>query len=337
MAAQGLIRDGDCVDIKKTSGYKSLFLGGVSQQMLVSALLELPQNNPHFPKLLWAMTMRMITAQRSPKAVLDLIQMSGNNEPIYGNTPTPPKREYKFGEYLFKNREIRFFAERYQESPYRGKVYFLARTLTFDAPTSAGEYFVLEVAPNGGGIPVTGWSVFNYTRKEAFHFPKAIDVFLPFVKVREDTIFTRPNDRLIVTTGSSPIGVSFRVNKCLGYKEQFKKFTPTLKTECPSPRSELLNDLTVSFTEDTCYDFVDTIDRCESATKIPTKITGECATFIRNTFTEEGCVKLHRNDDDFLYNEVRLFLGERGTVWRSKSDALFLLDQNGKLVDVLEY
>ena len=257
--------------------------------------------------------------------------------PAYGPAQAPAGKQKQFDPSLFTNREIRFFAEKYDVSPYRGYVYFLNRTSSLRETNPSEEYFVISVSPNGGGISLTNWSVFNYTRKIAHRFGKMIDVFVPFERTRYSNLVTRANDRIIVLSGESPVGASFRVNKCMGYKEQFKEFTPSLKTNCPEPETELINDTSVSFTDVACYDLVERISECNSLTNIPTGITYECTNFIRDTLTEEGCARLHQNDPNFLTSEIRLFLDSKRPLWKDERDAIFLLDDRGRLVDVWEY
>lgn len=154
---------------------------------------------------------------------------------------------------------------------------------------------------------------------------------------REDPIFLRPGGTAIITTGSSPIGVSFRLNICIGYFEQFQDFSPSLRKECPLAINE---DYTVTpgGIDNFCLEHIDDIKMCEfPVSSIGYKVNEACRDFISETINYNGCVKNHKDDDTFYKDEWRIFLGQSSELWNEKYETILLIDDEGKMVDSISY
>ena len=147
----------------------------------------------------------------------------------------------------------------------------------------------------------------------------------------------RAGDKILVSSGDSPVGFSFRVNKCSGYRSQFKRFQPTVKTSCPDPFDEFIADGSIPFTDNECYDIARRLSSCTTLTRIPGTVSRECRTFFQDVISERGCVDLHRNDSDFFLPEWRLFLGSDKSLWKASDNTLYLVDEDGHLVATLVY
>jgi hypothetical protein len=90
---------------------------------------------------------------------------------------------------------------------------------------------------------------------------------------------------------------------------------------------------------DACMNAIDHLQQCTKGFP-PTGdkgVTQECSDFIEKYANYQGCVDLHRTDADFLGKQWRLFLRAQHDFWRSKREAIALLDQNDKTVAVLTY
>ncbi len=229
-------------------------------------------------------------------------------------------------------------AQLYDPSPHAGFIAFLDRTSGVKESRSDREYFVLVVSSAlAAPITITDWKVFDRHKKTSHKLPKGVKVPGTEGTQRQIPVKIEAGDKIIVSSGRSPIGFSFHVNKCSGYRSQFKNFVPTVKTNCPDPLEEFIADGTVPYTDNECYKTVDRMRRCTVITHIPAIVTNECRDFLENVVTERGCVSLHRNDPDFFTREWRLFLESRKDLWKNENNILYLLDDENRMVATLVY
>ena len=227
----------------------------------------------------------------------------------------------------------------YDSSPYAGSVVFLDRVSGIKESNSDAEHFILLVSNTlKESITITDWSVVDRESGESYVFPKGVKILgsaeLEYLSL---PIKVRSGDVVIVSSGRSPVGDSFRVNKCSGYRSQFKEFVPSIKTSCPDPVREFLDDRTVPFSDDVCYAAIVSLPACTVPTAIPSKVTKECRDFLKNVLTEQGCVARYKDEADFFTPEWRLFLNSRRELWRNRDNVLYLLDDDGLLVATLIY
>jgi hypothetical protein len=157
------------------------------------------------------------------------------------------------------------------------------------------------------------------------------------VNAAQDIVLS-PGERATVISGQSPIGASFRENKCIGYFSTFQKFSPTLPQNCPSPSDELASAYGTGYIRDAaCIDYVNKLSRCQVVLSPPVTISGACQSFVVKYLNYNGCVDAHKNDPDFLGNTWRIYLGRSSSMWRTKHELVKLLDVNGKTVDAFSY
>ncbi len=193
------------------------------------------------------------------------------------------------------------------------------------------EYLVLETSgKNTNRIDITGWYLKSAVTGNTLQIKKASGLPITSNVNNENDIFVGPSEKIYITTGRSPIGVSFKTNICTGYLEQFQDFTPTLSRQCPKPEFNSLND--------DCLDFIESIPRCEMNTKeIPLGIPYECSQFITSKINYQSCVDGYKNTSDFYGKEWRIFAGRDIEYWKDKRETIILYDSNGKLVDSITY
>ncbi|MDO8525397.1 MAG: hypothetical protein Q7S07_02795, partial [Candidatus Omnitrophota bacterium] len=146
------------------------------------------------------------------------------------------------------------------QSSQRGKVLIISTTDASETDVNK-EYVVLKApASNRGPIPLTGWRLESSLTAKSASIGGGVET-LVLGKGGGGTIVLNPGDTVIVSSGHSPVGTSFRVNACSGYLSQFQTFTPDLSLFCPFPK----NETTFSSSQDlgeACYDALDTIPRC---------------------------------------------------------------------------
>ncbi len=223
-------------------------------------------------------------------------------------------------------------------SPYKGKISIERSTAGIVTSDAAREYVTITAShANSAPISVTGWRLENEDRTNA-----AIGRGFPLPKTgvvsTEGAIMLAPGARAHISTGRSPIGASFRTNKCTGYFEQFQDFTPALDTRCPLPANELDLAPDLNTFDDACVSFVKSVGQCRiHIGNTPTVFKDACYTFLVTKLTYVGCVGNHEDDQDFYENEWRIFLGRDAELWKKERGSVRLLDENGKTVDLYPY
>jgi hypothetical protein len=202
------------------------------------------------------------------------------------------------------------------------------------------EYITLSASSrNNEKISITGWKLESIISKKQATIGGATEVYISGLVNSEPTLKLAPGETVIISTGLSPIGASFKVNKCSGYQEQFQDFFPKLSKKCPYPDDEF-DDIALSIpsTDNKCEDFVDSISRCEmELTAFPAGVSSQCTEFVSNTINYSGCVKNHRDDLNFFTKEWRVFLKKDSELWRAKRETIRLIDNDGKVVDTYTY
>lgn len=204
---------------------------------------------------------------------------------------------------------------------------------------SDSEYLIIRVL-SGAAKPVvmTGWKLESTATGLSASIPQAAT--LPFLGGvnSPSPVSMGPNQTAYVVTGRSPNGTSFRTNSCTGYFEQFQNFTPALRLECPSPTEESEKFFTPGSLTDECYDIVRTLPRCTLVVQsIPGSAGAACEQFVSSMLSYNGCINAHKNDAKFYKDDWYLFLGRDQELWRSRSERIRLVDESGKVVDVVSY
>lgn len=201
------------------------------------------------------------------------------------------------------------------------------------------EYLTLRVSSNAPQkIVISGWKLESTATGLSVTLPLASELpFLGGVNTSVPVSLSQGHTAYLVT-GRSPNGTSFRTNICTGYFEQFQNFTPGLALECPSPLSESETYFSPGTLSDECYDIIRSLNRCTLVvSSIPGSAGSQCEQFITSTLTYNGCINKHKNSASFYKNTWYLFLGRDQELWRTRSERIRLLDENGKVVDVVSY
>jgi hypothetical protein len=106
------------------------------------------------------------------------------------------------------------------------------------------EYIYLRASPDiKGAISTAGWRLQSKASGNGVNLPKGTYLYFANSPNSEEDIRLSANDYVYISTGRSPLGVGFRVNKCSGYNSQFQDFNPYLYTSCPAPRNEDLSSI----------------------------------------------------------------------------------------------
>ncbi|MCR4274657.1 MAG: hypothetical protein NUW02_01225 [Candidatus Campbellbacteria bacterium] len=259
--------------------------------------------------------------------------------------------EYKQGELNRIEDEIAKIARAVQEaldeknqSVYHGMITLSAgNTYT---QNSRDEYLIIEASgANTAPIVISGWKLESLVSGTRVAIPKGVAVLegnQPWKK--EQNVFLAPGERAIINSRYAVgINTGFLENKCTGYLNRSYNFNPSMWQSCPLLEDEDLVSFGITpdaFDDeeeyDACMDGIENTGSCDRGTYASTT-PSFCRAFIRTYSTYDGCLELHKTDSDFLGNTWRLFLGSSKTLWRERREAIALIDDTGKVVDILEY
>ncbi len=226
-----------------------------------------------------------------------------------------------------------------EPSPYRGIVTMNHYVSGADSQNPDDEYIEIDVSQNAN-VPVdlTGWTLESDATGNASIIPKGTEVPVSGIVNAAQDIVLVPGERALVISGQSPIGGSFRDNKCIGYFSTFQNFSPPLPQNCPIPSNELSSFYGAGYIRDSaCINYVNTLSRCQVSLTPPTNVSGTCQSFLIKYLNYNGCVEAHQNDADFEGNTWRIYLGRTNSMWRTKNEVVKLLDATGKTVDAFSY
>ncbi len=223
-------------------------------------------------------------------------------------------------------------------SPFRGMVTFGTNAAQEINPTE--EYISLQTAyANTSPISLAGWSLQSAVSGIRIALPPAAPMFIAGVLNSVTGVSLAPGDSEIVVSGPSPVGVSFRENICSGYLGELQHFTPDMDRACPLAGDSIsLTPENIQTYGDSCFDYLKTIPQCHFPGRdAPPTVSPECKSLALNTFSYNGCVYAHRNEQEFTKNSVRIYLASGVELWRNGHDIIRLLDDQSRTVDVLTY
>ena len=201
------------------------------------------------------------------------------------------------------------------------------------------ESIEISVSQNAG-VPVdlTGWTLSSEATGNATAIPKGTEVPASGIINAAQDIVLSPGEHAIVISGQSPIGASFRENKCIGYFSTFQNFSPALPQNCPAPSDELASFYGSGYIRDAaCIDYVNKLSRCQVAITPPVGATSACQSFLTKYLNYNGCVDAHKSDADFAGDTWRIYLGRTNSMWRTRHEVVKLLDAKGNTVDAFSY
>lgn len=195
------------------------------------------------------------------------------------------------------------------------------------------EYLRIEADPqNTAPLSISGWSLQSVYSGARYKLPPATPLFTQGTVNTVRNVSLAPGETAIVSSGISPVGVSFRENECSGYLDQFQTFTPELYTQCPDPALEVVYDPT----DVSCAWFLQSIPPCTFPAQISADISPQCRTTVAAALSYNSCVNRHQLESGFSLSTWRLYLGSTRPLWGAH-DVVRLLDESGRVVDVLTY
>ena len=224
-------------------------------------------------------------------------------------------------------------------SPYRGIVRMNHYVSGAGSADPKNEYIEISVSQDAGmPVDLSEWTLSSDASGNSSPIPKGTEVPTSGTVNAAQDIILPPGTRAIIVSGQSPIGASFRENKCIGYFSTFQNFYPLLPQTCPAPSDELASFYGAGYIRDAaCIDYVNKLSRCQVALSPPVNVSGVCQNFLVKYLNYNGCVDAHKNDADFKGDTWRIYLGRTSSMWRTRNEVVKLLDVNGKTVDAFSY
>lgn len=226
-------------------------------------------------------------------------------------------------------------------SPLKGKIGFDYNRSTYygsgDKDAANQEYLSIKTERNvTEKIRITGLIIKSAVTGVKVEIGKGAYLYFSGVINSAQDIFLGPDETAYIITGRSPLGISFRVNKCLGYLSKNQNFTPYLSSNCPTVRNEPMPKAPNNL-NDKCLDYVESFPTCTAFTAGKLELSSECNNFLIEKANYSYCSQAHKNDKDFYENDWRIYLSRDETIWKSKRETIELLDQNEKLIDSVSY
>lgn len=181
---------------------------------------------------------------------------------------------------------------------------------------------------------ITGWKI--KSNRGEFIVPRAAGVYEPYGSVAEKDIVLQSGHYVEIYSLVSPLGKNLRLNKCVGYLEEYHKFQPVyLPKNCPSfSRSEIRN------LSGQCQDYIWSLGSCRTPeisfyNFLPGTDEGNsCRAFLQN-INYGGCFRQHRGDADFFSNTWLIW--NNAQILDPRHDYLRLYDAKGNLIDEYSY
>lgn len=236
-------------------------------------------------------------------------------------------------------------------SPYTGMVTLRIGNAKRTNPEE--EYLTLLARSNNTeALNISDWFVESYVTEERAAIPEGARILKSQHGKETAPIYLEPGERAYLITSESPFNISFRENNCTGYLSKLEDVYPRLTPRCPDPEAEMLRFARIDLDNDSCYEFVEDINRCEIIDEDDVDeadISGACKKFVNENLNYEGCVENHRSDlqfDELGYWRI-YFDRERDPddededqsrdLWRKEREIIRLIDERDRVVDVIEY
>ncbi|MFC1756848.1 hypothetical protein ACFLZC_01655 [Patescibacteria group bacterium] len=193
------------------------------------------------------------------------------------------------------------------------------------------EYIEIKASgANKTAINLAGWFI-GGAQGLRLEIPQAVVLFKTSQTNIKSSMVLNPGEKMILVTGRSPLGDSFKINKCMGYLVQLSNIVPSISKDCPYPEDEIWSaDLSYD-----CLDYIETLPRCEFGFTAP-GLTNICREEINKKLNYNGCVDAHKNDEDFHEAEWRVYLDRSSEMWAQKRENITLTNKEGEVVANLE-
>ncbi len=188
---------------------------------------------------------------------------------------------------------------------------------------------------NKNPLNITGWSIKTLNNNFSRFVGTGSELILQGKVSEEKEILLYPGEKAFLIPGGSPVGISFKLNKCIGYFEQFQDFYPELPKFCPHPG---FDEYSVSGGDKYCDAFLKSIPRCNAYVKeFPAEMSYACKVIINSRLNYNSCISESSGDKDFKKGEWRVYVEGDEFFSKGRNDIISIYDQKGRLIETLFY
>lgn len=184
-------------------------------------------------------------------------------------------------------------------------------------------------------IDVSNWKIIS--SKINFSIPKAAEDIPPNLIVNLKNISLKPRERLIIYNQSSPLGFSFKINKCLRYLNyNLKDYLKNYFFPCDRLSKDKLIEYRFKYRlNNKCLEILEKISCSGPKPKDWEKIINNspCYNFFENYYTYRGCYENKKGDPDFYLKEWLIFFPTYDTLTNKRYEEIKLYDQDNLLVN----
>lgn len=225
----------------------------------------------------------------------------------------------------------RSFAFEVRLSPYFGQVAISGSGLTSTDPNKERITFT---AKSADPIDLRGWTLGSEKYHTSFVLPdSAFEIPNQPYYQYEKNLSIDSKRKITVFSGASPMGVNFRLNKCVGYLDAYYKFDPPLPNLCVKPTAAETDNLNAY-----CKKAINSsVASCAEPNLNDTLIDADCRDFMKERLSYSKCVEHNNAFYDFLLDEWRVYLSRSAEIWPNEKDAILLRDKDGLLVSKFKY
>jgi hypothetical protein len=185
-------------------------------------------------------------------------------------------------------------------------------------------------------VLITGLRLQSSVSGRGADIPKGVPLVFQNQLNKEEPVYLSPGDSAYIITGRSPLGISFKLNKCTGFLNQYQAFSPSLPARCPQPdEADLPSNGTIY--NDACRNYINALPSCRVILNPPNSLSPECVRYVTNEISYTKCVDKQKNDSDFYDPSWRIYLNRDETLWKTSRELIHLVDENGKVIDAVTY
>lgn len=195
------------------------------------------------------------------------------------------------------------------------------------------EYLTL-VGASDSPVNVTGWKLTNKKGSTAA-IGQGARIFVSGKINDMSDIYVTKGEKLVIGTGASPVGISFRTNTCSGYLSQFQDFYPSLENVCPKPADETA--LSNKPLDVACLSYLKDMSVCKTPVKtLPSKLSAVCREFILTHTSYNSCVDDNKSGGNFFVGGWRAYLNQTNEFF-DDHDTIKFYDKFGTLIGTYTY
>lgn len=176
-------------------------------------------------------------------------------------------------------------------------------------------------------INITGWTLTSEKYRTSYTIPDAYEIpNHPFLEKKAD-ISVYSKSKAVIITGQSASGMNFRLNKCIGYLNQYYMFVPPLQNTCPAPSKTDAEQFDAY-----CKKIILQAANCREPNPNDMLINNECRAYINEHLNYSKCVEANYAYFDFYSDEWRVYLGHVKDIWENDKDTIMVRDKSGLVV-----